>query len=142
LPPNAAHELRRTDDRARDAQFLRCSASGFGGRATHTCLEHSTGNSALGGGAPPPDHPLATVGFLSGGEPDGVEEHDAEAGLDDIVGVLLLGEPLGREGLDILGLLEQLVPGLGELGEAARAELDQQRRAGRPGGRSRWRPPR
>jgi hypothetical protein len=48
-----------------------------------------------------------------------------DAGVDDARGVRVLGDPLGRRGLDLLGLLEQLVAGLGELGEALLVELEQ-----------------
>jgi hypothetical protein len=58
-------------------------------------------------------------------ESDGVEEHDAEPGLDDVVDMRVLGDPLGCTCLDLLGLVEQPLAGLWELREAARVELDE-----------------
>jgi hypothetical protein len=84
--------------------------------------------SAVGGGAAAARR-RAAVGLLGAGELDRVKEHDAEAGLQDVVGVRVLGDALGSGGLDPRGLLDELVAGRGELGEAAGVSLTSARRS-------------
>ena len=57
------------------------------------------------------------------GEAGGFEEHDDEAGVDDAVGVRVLGDPFGCVGLDRVDLCEQLLAGLGQLRPALGVEL-------------------
>jgi hypothetical protein len=69
----------------------------------------------------------ATVGSRSSGQPDGVEQHHAKAGVDDVVGVWVFGDPFGGARLDLLGLLEQLVARPGKLERSARSSRTSRR---------------